>query len=90
MIHSLAGGELGKDGSVDIAKVEYVTEYNGKKVGYYLIEQIKIKVGDIVIVPVGRQLETTKAKVVRIDNNVSIKCTPFPFKMMKAILKVEK
>ena len=84
MIHSLAGGRLGKEQYLDFALVELVEgEYAGAKAWY--ISKIGLKQGDCVIVPY--KTSNFKAKIIRIDKNVSSYASPIPVKMAKQIIK---
>ena len=84
MIHSLAGGNLGNEQYLDFALVEIV---DGKNVGkfWYKTKLRGLNIGDIVLVEFGR--EKVKAKVVRVDKNVSSFASPIPIKKAKEIIK---
>jgi len=87
MIHSLAGGNIGKFDELDFAKVRYI---EGKYIGsvYFFISEFSdLKIGDIVLVPVGSNNLPTRAEIIRLDKNVKSNCTPVPLKHAKKIIK---
>ena len=84
MIHSLAGGNIGKERYFDFALVDILDlPHKGDKVWY--ISKIGIKQGDGVLVPLRGQI--VKAKVLRVDKNVSSYSSPVPVKLAKEIIK---
>ena len=84
MIHSLSGGVLSENNIVDIAKVQFETG----EIYWYICNIENIKVGQIVLVPFGKSDKPTKAKILRIDKNVSSQTSPVPFSRMKEIICV--
>ena len=84
MIHSLAGGTLGKEKLLDFALVEILDEqFKGNK--FWYLSKAGLKQGDNVWVFLkGVQ---TKGKILRIDKNVSSYASPIPLKMAKEIIK---
>lgn len=87
MIHSLAGGELGKVSYYDYAKVEILEGENSGKIYWYKCKINNLQPDDLVIVPVGINNALVKAKVIRIDKNVSSQCSPVPSRHAKEIVK---
>ena len=85
MIHSLSGGILKNEDYADFVKVEIIDKNFGEGFYWYKNEISDIKINDIVIVPVGQLNNLVKAKVVRIDKNVSSYNSPIPFKRAKYI-----
>lgn len=88
MIHSLAGGDLSQLSINDFAKVELL---EGDQVGciYWYITQIpELKVNDLVLVPFGIRDVLIKAKVIKIERNLSNQVAPIPLKKAKKIYKI--
>ena len=83
MIHSLAGGIVSEVKVADFAKVEI----DGEGKFWYISKIADLKEGDFVLVPFGKNLAETKAKVLRIDKNVSSQASPIPFGRAKVILR---
>ena len=74
MIHSLAGGKMRDMDIVDFAKVELSTG----EIRWFITDILDLKVGDLVRVPRGQDLET--ARVIKIEKNVNAQCAPVPIK----------
>ena len=84
MIHSLAGGNIGKERYLDFALVEIIEElFSGDKVWY--ISKQGLKQGDVVLVPL--RGKNVKAKILRIDKNVSSYLSPVPIRLAKEIIR---
>ena len=84
MIHSLAGGNLGKEKFLDFALVEILDE-PFKENKFWYLSKVGLKKGDNVLVSLkGVQ---TKGQILRIDKNVSSYASPIPVKMAKEIIK---
>ena len=88
MIHSLSGGILSENKLFNFAKVEILNDYYSG-IFWYVFDGLKLKVGDVVWVPFGKQEILVKGKVLRIDKNVSQQSSPIPFKMAKKIVSKE-
>jgi len=86
MIHSLAGGILSDNKKLDFAKVEILSDYYSG-IFWYITEIPKLKVGDIVVVPFGKNEILVEGKVLKIDKNISSQTAPIPIKRAKKILK---
>ena len=85
MIHSLSGGVLDGDGYHTIVKVN--VDYQGeKRVGYYICDEFRVVAGDKVIVET-RDGFTSEGEVLKVDKNVSEKCSPVPIKRALKIIK---
>ena len=82
MIHSLSGGVLNENKSFDFAKVQFLTG----EIFWYITNIDNLKVDDMVLVPFGKTNRQLKAKVLRIDKNVSASCSPVPIKIAKEII----
>lgn len=90
MIHSLAGGSLGKSSVNDFAKVK-ILEGALKDSWFWYITEIKgLKEGDQVIVPLGERNERVKGEVLRIDKNVSNFSSPVPTNRAKKIIAISR
>ena len=85
MIHSLAGGNIGKEQYFNFAFVEILEGENKGRKAWYIANIIGLKQEDVVLVSF-YNLET-KAKVVRVDKNVSSFSSPIPIKHAKTIIK---
>ena len=87
MVHSMAGGTLGKEVFCDFAKVRLL---EGDHIGeiYWFIALKDVGVGNKVIVPFGLRNELLMGEVLRVDKNVSSYSSPIPVKMAKKIVKV--
>ena len=85
MIHSMAGGRLGKLQSADFVKVRFLEGPNSGDVAFYMCD-ISVGVGDIVVVPYGASSETIRAEVLRMDKNVLSDRSPIPFARAKKVL----
>ena len=84
MIHSLAGGNIGNEIYSNFALVEVLEgEFKGSKAWY--ITKINLKQEDVVVVPYGSN--NVKAKIVRVDKNVSSFSSPIPIKKAKQVIK---
>ena len=86
MIHSLAGGKLAELDYNDYVKVEIVEGDNQSKRFWYKRGDVDIKLDDIVIVPLGYGNKQVKAKVVKIELNLSNQTAPIPSKRAKYII----
>lgn len=90
MIHSMAGGMLGKVEYSDYAKVEVLEgEMQGNSL-WYKTSLVLLKVGDKVLVPVGTGDTPMCGVVLRIDRSVSSQNSPVPSKRAKYIIKIIK
>lgn len=88
MIHSLSGGILKEKKIFDFAKVEIIDDYYSGI--YWYISKIKnLKEGDLVLVPF-KDILKLKAKVLKIDKNVSEDASPVRIKNLKEILSIYK
>ena len=87
MIHSLAGGELKEKRVFDFAKVELMEGIMKGDLLWYIVDNSSVAEGDVVIVPVGRTNQKTKARVVRIDRKRVEGMTPVPINVAKKILR---
>ena len=88
MIHSLAGGVIKDLGIYDFAKVEFVEGENQGSIGWYINPFIQLKINDIVLVPVGIGGKLVRAKVLKIERNVSEQVAPISAKRAKEIFKI--
>lgn len=88
MIHSMAGGELKINNKFDFAKIEIIEGYECGTSYWFISPFSNIKVGDLVIVPLGKDNKEFKGKVLRIDKNISEQTAPFPIKRMKKIISI--
>ena len=85
MIHSLSGGVLDGDETHTVIKVK--TEAEGK-IGFYLCDEFRANVGDKIVVET-RNGGTETGEVIKVDKNVSGKCSPIPVKRaLKALKKL--
>lgn len=89
MIHSLAGGNLGKFQYADFVKVEIIASAFAGQI-YWYKSCGKEKVGDVVLVPLGKNNSTVQGRVMRIDKNISSQISPVPFSKAKQVIKVIK
>ena len=87
MIHSLAGGNLQHLKVENFVKVEIIQGANFGNILWYLSCGTE-SVGDVVIVPFGKYNERIRAKVLRIDKNVSSQVAPVPLKIAKRVISV--
>lgn len=85
MIHSLAGGDIGKTTFDDYAKVELLAPFSG--VYWYKSNISDIGVGDKVLVPYGKNDALVQAVVLRIDKSISSQNSPIPSKRAKYIFQ---
>ena len=85
MIHSLAGGNIGKEQFYDFAFVEILEGENQGKKAWYISKLFGLKKDDVVLVPF-LNVEV-KAAVIRVDKNVSSYASPVPTKKAKTIIK---
>ncbi len=85
MIHSCAGGVVRKKRHFDFAKVEILS---CGQICWYICNIPLLEEGDVVIVSFGRDNKREKAKVLRIDRNVSEQVSPISVKIAKEILEV--
>lgn len=90
MIHSLAGGLLGKVEYCDYAKVEITEGVSKGSIFWYKSTLPGLKPDDKVLVPLGANNIQTSARVIRIDRNVSSQNSPVSQKRAKYITKVIK
>ena len=87
MIHSLAGGELKQNKTYDFAKVVILDGLHKNETFWYVCNLPNINEDDVVIVPVGKNNLLVKAKVIRIDKNISQQTAPIRINQAKEILK---
>lgn len=85
MIHSLAGGDIGKIKVNDFAKVELLEGPSKGGIFWYITKLADLKAGDTVVVPFGKYDALTRAKVLRIDKAVSSHASPVPVGHAKEI-----
>ena len=85
MIHSLAGGDIKKIKVNNFATVELLEGISKGSIYWYITKIDGLKEGDIVLVPFGKLNSLTKAKVLRIDKNVSSQASPIPTSHAKEI-----
>lgn len=90
MIHSMAGGNLGKLTYNDYAKVEILEGENAGKIFWYINKLALIKAGDIALVDVFGEPKPVKAKIIRIDKAVASNCAPIPPHRAKEIISIVK
>lgn len=85
MIHSLSGGVLDGDGYHTIVKVN--ADFQGeKRIGFYVCDEFRVVAGDKVIVET-RDGSSAEGEVLKVDKNVSEKCSPVPIKRALKIIK---
>ena len=89
MIHSLAGGVLKDKKTYDFAKVEILDDYYSG-IFWYISKIKNLKENDIVLVPFKNGDIKLRAKVLRVDKNVSEDCSPIPIKRAKEVLSLIK
>lgn len=82
MIHSCAGGIVANNKKMDFVKVEIVSD---ETVCWYVTKLPFLQVGSFVNVPYGKLDTPTKAKVLRVDKNVSNQTAPIPVSRAKEI-----
>ena len=87
MIHSLAGGELKQNKTYDFAKVVILDGLHKNETFWYVCNLPNINEDDVVIVPVGKNNLLVKAKIIRIDKNISQQTAPIRINQAKEILK---
>ena len=87
MIHSMAGGELGNQEFLDFAKVQLLEGVRKGDICFYISKISGLKIDDVVLVPYGVNNNLIKAKILRIDTNVSSFTSPIPIKKAKEIYK---
>ena len=85
MIHSLAGGRLRTNSVFDFAKLEFESLPN--QYFWYISEIDDLKPDDTVLAPFGVVDEPQKAKVIRVDKNISSTSAPVSIKRIKRIIK---
>ena len=81
MIHSLSGGVIRDYGSFVFVKV--VFEENPER-PYWYISEFEVEEGDTVTAPLGGEVK--RAKVVRVEDNVSGQVTPIPLRSAKKLI----
>lgn len=80
----MAGGKLGEDVFVNLAKLEFECAQGQF---YWFLSEFDLSVGDAVLAPFGKLDEPQKAIVVRFDKHVNSKIAPFDVRKMKYIYK---
>jgi len=85
MIHSLAGGNLGNVRYLDFVKVEILDSPFSGGIYWYTTKLKDLEPKDIVLVPL--ESKQLKAKVLRVDKNVSSFASPVPVNRAKSIIK---
>ncbi len=92
MIHSCAGGVYKESNYEDYAKVQIVDEGEVKgKIIWYKSNISDLQVGDIVLVPYGKNNHQFFAMVLKVDKNVNEQVAPIPSKIAKYIIeKIDK
>lgn len=84
MIHSLAGGSIKPLKFNDFAKVELTEGASSGQVFWY-ITTIALSEGDEVLVPFGKHDALTRARVLRVDKNISSQCSPVRLSAAKRV-----
>ena len=74
--------------SLDESIIEIVDGVFKGEIYWYITEIVALKENDFVYVPFGKNNTLLKAKVLRIDKNVSTRTTPIPFKRLKKISSI--
>lgn len=90
MIHSLAGGNIGKVSYFNYAKVKIIEGENSGKILWFICKIPLVEAGDIVTVEVFGEPAPVKAEIVRIDKSVASNCAPVPPHRAKEIISVVK
>ena len=85
MIHSLAGGNIGNEQYFNFAFVEILEGENKGIKAWYISKIWGLKADDVVLVP--HTNKDVRAKVIRVDKNVSSFVSPVPIKKAKTIIK---
>lgn len=88
MIHSMAGGELKFNQHFDFAKVEIIEGEDIGLIFWFISPFSNLQIGNKVLVPLGKNNKEVKAKVLRIDKNISEQSSPLPIKRMKTIISI--
>lgn len=89
MIHSLAGGSIKPLKINNWSKVELLEGVSKGQIFWY-ITNIDLAPGDLVLVPLGSLNSLYKARVLRVDKNVSAYSSPIPQSRAKYVYsKVE-
>ena len=87
MIHSLCGGKLRDNQSLDIVKVKFINNPLALDRPYwYKSEIVGLKAGDKVIAPFGKSEEGFVAEVLRVDRGVNEQNCPFNTSKMQYII----
>ncbi len=89
MIHSLAGGKIQNLKYADFVKVQIITPPFVNDIYWYIAMGTE-KVGDTVVVPIGKNNTLVQGKVLRIDKNVSSQVAPVPIGRAKQVARVIK
>ena len=88
MIHSMAGGNLGRFDVCDFAKVKFLTGNDVNKESWFKCQIVSAKVGDICFV-YDNSNQLVEGEIVRIDKQVSSFSSPVPYKRAKSIIKMK-
>lgn len=82
MIHSMSGGVIKDNILLNFAKVQL----DSGEIFWYITNIEDLAENDLVIVPIGKTERPVRAKVLRIDKNVSIQTAPVPVNRAKQII----
>lgn len=88
MIHSTAGGKLKDYNYYDYAKVAMLEGEKADSILWFISPFPELKVDDVVLVSSRFSINGEKAKVLKVDKNVSEQNFPIPAKRMQRILKI--
>lgn len=84
MIHSMAGGKLGEEQFVNLAKLKFDNEPERT---FWFLSKTELKIGDKVLAPHGPIDELKPATVVQFDFQKNSKNVPFNLKALKYVFK---
>lgn len=88
MIHSMAGGKLGRETYNDFAKVKICEGINSGDIFWYICTGQNVQAGSTVVVPVGASNTLVKGQVERVDRNISSYASPVAVRRAKSIAKI--
>ena len=89
MIHSLAGGNIQNLKYANFVKVQIITSPFTNDIYWYIAFGTE-NIGDMVIVPIGKNNTQVQGKVLRIEKNVSAQVAPVPINRAKRVIRVLK
>lgn len=85
MIHSLSGGVIADNGYYTFVKVVFEDERYADRPYWFVSPTSSVEVGNAVLASPSKQSPALRARVVKVEKNVSSQCSPIPMNRITEI-----